>query len=162
MNMILKTLTATFSFAWLSLASAHDYTAAQLKVSHPWARATVAAQTVGGGFMSITNAGKTDDALLAVKWTDSQSVELHTHTMEGAVMQMRQVAKITLPAGKTVHLAPGGFHVMFLTLKTPLAVGEKRSAVLVFEKAGELKVEFKVEPLDYKPAAVGAGAAHVH
>jgi periplasmic copper chaperone A len=51
---------------------------------------------------------------------------------------------------------------MFMMLKSPLKVGEQRNAVLVFEKAGELKVQFKVEPLDYKPAGATAGGAHAH
>jgi periplasmic copper chaperone A len=157
-----KTIFAFVSLAFLSAAHAHDYTAAKLKVNHPWARATVAAQSVGGGFMSIANQGSSDDALIAVKWADSQTLELHTHSVTNGVMQMRQVDKIVLPAGKTVTLAPGGFHVMFMMLKSPLAVGEKRDAVLVFEKAGELKVQFKVEPLDYKPAGANAGGAHAH
>lgn len=153
---------ASLALCLSQLAAAHDYTAAKLKVNHPWARATVAEQSVGGGFMTISNQGTSDDALIAVKWADSQTVELHRHTMANGVAQMRQVEKIALPAGKSVQLAPGGLHVMFMALKSPLVVGEKRDAVLVFEKAGELKVQFKVEPLDYKPAGAMAAGAHAH
>lgn len=153
---------ASLALCLSQLAAAHDYTAAKLKVNHPWARPTVAAQSVGGGYMTITNQGTTDDALVAVKWADSPTVELHSHTMAGGVTQMRQVSNIALPAGKSVQLAPGGLHVMFMGLKSPLAVGEKRDAVLVFEKAGELKVQFKVEPFDYKPAGAKVSEAHAH
>lgn len=153
---------ASLALCLSQLTSAHDYTAAKLKVNHPWSRTTVAGQSVGGGYMTINNQGTTDDALIAVKWGDSPAVELHNHTMADGVMQMRQVFKIALPAGKSVQLVPGGLHIMFMGLKSPLAVGERRDAVLVFEKAGELKVQFKVEPFDYKPADPKMSETHAH
>ena len=51
-----------------------------------------------------------------------------------------------MPPGATVTLAPQGTHVMFMGLDAPLVEGERVPAVLVFEKAGEVAVEFAVEP----------------
>jgi copper(I)-binding protein len=152
----------TFALVTLALSTtafAHDYKAGEIKIGHPWARATAPTATVGGGYLVVDNAGKADDTLLAVKAGVSAKVELHTHMMENGVAKMREVAKIAAPAGTKVMLAPGGYHLMFIDLKAPLKAGDKFPATLVFEKAGEVKVEFKVEPMDYK---VVGGDEHKH
>ena len=59
---------------------------------------------------------------------------------------MRPVEAPRHPAGATVTLAPQGLHVMFMGLDAPLVAGASIPATLVFERAGEIAVEFKVEP----------------
>jgi copper(I)-binding protein len=47
--------------------------------------------------------------------------EVHEMKMDGDVMKMRAVeGGLELPAGKTVELKPGGYHVMLMDLKAPL------------------------------------------
>jgi periplasmic copper chaperone A len=128
-----------FLFAILTACAAAQ---AQVKVDQPWARPTVPGQQGGGGFLSITSA--TADRLLSGSTPLAERFELHTMSMKGDVMEMRQVDAIELPAGKTVELKPGGLHVMFIGLKQPLAAGSKVPVTLKFEKAGDVKVEFDV------------------
>jgi copper(I)-binding protein len=68
------------------------------------------------------------------------------------------VTAIELPAGQTVALQPGQFHMMLQGLKHPLAAGERVPMTLKFEKAGDVKVELAVQ------GAAGASApdAMVH
>jgi len=73
---------------------------------------------------------------------------------------MRALADgLELPAGATTELKPGGYHVMFLGLKQPLAEGESYPVTLVFEKAGKLEVEMKIEGMAAKHGA-GHGQDH--
>ena len=123
---------------------------AQIKIEGAWARPTVKGQQGGGGYMAVTSA--TGDRLLGGSTTLSQRFELHTMSMKGDVMEMRQVDAIELPAGQTVELKPGGLHVMFIGLKTPLKTGSKVPVTLKFEKAGDVKVEFDVMA---RPPATG-------
>jgi copper(I)-binding protein len=45
---------------------------------------------------------------------------------EGGVMKMRPVENgLTIEPGKTVKLAPGGYHLMMMDLKQPLKRGDK-------------------------------------
>ena len=130
------------------------YKAGAITVVAPHARSTAPGQPNGGGYLSITNRGG-DDRLLSVSAAVAGAVELHSMKMEGDVMRMRQVEAIALPAGKTVELAPGGLHIMFLGLKAPLKAGESFPLKLRFERAGELTVNVKVE-------APGAGPQTGH
>jgi periplasmic copper chaperone A len=129
-----------------------------IEVSDAWSRETPPTAAVGGGFMVLKNTGKTDDALIAIKADVSKTVELHTHIMEGGVARMRAVPKIPVAAGGSTELKPGSFHVMFIDLKAPLKPGTKIPATLVFEKAGEVKVDFVVEAFGARRAA----PAHKH
>lgn len=116
-----------------------------ITIDSPHARATVAGQSAGGGFMKLVNKGG-DDRLLAASADVSSAVELHSMNMDGNVMRMRQVDAIDLPAGKTIELKPGGLHMMFMGLKAPLKAGESFPLKLRFEKAGEVTVQVKVQP----------------
>jgi periplasmic copper chaperone A len=125
-------------------AQAHEFKAGAITIGHPYARATAAGQPTGGGFMKLVNAGG-KDKLLSISAEVSKAVELHEMKMEGDVMKMRQVEGIELPAGQTVELKPGGFHIMFIGLKAPLKAGESFLMKLKFEKAGEVTVRVSVD-----------------
>ena len=125
-------------------AQAHEFKLGAITIGHPYARATVPGQPAGGGFLKLENKGG-DDRLLSASAGVSSAVELHSMSMEGDVMRMRQVDAIELPAGKTVELKPGGLHVMFMGLKAPLKAGDSFPLKLKFEKAGEVTVDVKVE-----------------
>jgi copper(I)-binding protein len=150
-----KTLCALALAAVALAAAAHSYTAGTLKIAHPWSRATVPGQP-GGGFLKIENTGKTADRLLGGSTPVAERVELHTMAMDGNVMRMREVQSIDLPPGQTVALEPGRLHLMLMGLKAPLKADTKVPLTLKFEKAGEVKVELKVEAADF------GGPAHQH
>lgn len=143
--MMFRHLLTACAFAGLSFAAAAAPDAkGAIGVDHAYARATAPGQAAGGAFMTLVNRGG-DDKLLAVKSAVAGSTELHTMTMDGNVMKMRQVDAIALKAGETVELKPGGYHVMFIGLKSPLKAGDAIPVTLSFEKAGELTVDVKVE-----------------
>jgi hypothetical protein len=154
-TLLVAPLLAAFGVA----AWAHSYQAGDIKIGHPWARPTVAGQNAGGGFLKLTNAGKAD-RLISASADFAERVELHSMTMDGDVMRMRQVEGIDIPAGKTVELKPGGLHLMFMGLKQPLAKDSRVPLKLKFEKAGEVTVEIKVEAAS--SAGAEAAAEHKH
>jgi copper(I)-binding protein len=130
------------------LAIAHDYRLGTLEISHPWTRATPGTAQAGGGFVTITNKGAAPDRLVAARSGVSDRVEIHEMKMDGNVMRMRELENgLEIPAGATVMLKPGGFHIMFMGLKAPFAKDTKVPLTLVFEKAGSLDVELAVEAL---------------
>ena len=148
MNRFLKQslAAALITAAGISAALAHGFTVGELKIGHPWAKPTVAGATVGGGYLKVTNEGKTDDRLVSVTTDRAPMAQLHEMKIENDVMKMREVeGGIAIPAGQTVELKPGGLHVMFMNLPQPFVEGEKIKAKLTFEKAGSVDVEFVVQ-----------------
>jgi len=127
-------------------ASAHEFTAGDLTIGHPYAFATAPGALAGGGFMTITNAGDSPDRLTGIR-AGFPKVGLHQTVEKDGVASMEPVEAIEIPAGATVDLRPGGYHVMFMGLEgAPLVAGTMVPATLVFEKAGEVPIEFAVEP----------------
>lgn len=129
----------------LSTAHAHDYTLGQLRIVHPWARATIPGATSGAAYLIIENKGKQADALIGASTPVATETELHNHVMEKDIVKMMGVARIAIPASGKAELKLGGYHVMLFGLKKELKSGETFPLELTFEKAGKIKVEVKVE-----------------
>ena len=128
--------------------------AAQTTVKDAWVRGTVAQQKASGAFMQITSAQ--GGRLVSVQSPAAGVAEVHEMAMDGNVMKMRAVdGGLELPAGKTVELKPGGFHVMLMDLKQPLKDGDRLPLTLVVEgrdgKRETLEVKATVRSL--APAA---------
>ena len=115
-------------------------------VDHAHARATVPGQTTGAAYVDIENRGKTGDRLLKISSPAAQSAEVHSMTMDGSIMRMREVGQIELkPAAKITMAASEGFHIMLIGLKAPLKPGQKIPLALSFEKAGRIEVDALVD-----------------
>ena len=128
---------------------------AQVTVKDAWVRATVPQQQATGAFMQLQAASAT--RLVAASSPLTPDVEIHEMTMDGDVMRMRQAKAIDLPAGKTVALKPGGYHIMFLNLKEQVREGGAVPLTLVFEdKAG------KRESLEVTAPVRGLASSHGH
>ena len=73
--------------------------------------------------------------------------EVSEDTMAGDMsgeMTMRPVSSVALPAGETVMLMPGGYHIMLLDLAAPLEVGQTFDVTLTFANAGTQVVTVEV------------------
>ena len=151
-------LTATLTALVIaSSALAHDYKLGPLVIDHPWSRATPKGAAVAGGYMKITNTGTTADRLVGGSAEVAKRFELHEMSMEGGVMKMRELSNgLEIPAGASVELKPGSYHVMLQNLSRQLTKGERVKASLTFEKAGKVDIEFDVE------AVGGAPKEHKH
>ena len=93
------------------------------------------------GYMLIKNTGPTDDRLVNVQADFAQEFMLHQSAVDSnGVATMNMVMAIDVPAGQTVELKPGGFHVVFEGLKPGLKVGDTVTLLLQFERAGTISV----------------------
>lgn len=126
---------------------AHDDHHGAIHVDDAWTRATPPAARAAGGFATIRNTGDADDRLTGAR-SPIGTVEIHTMEMKDGVMRMRHMPDgLAVPAGGTVVLKPGGYHLMFLDLAAPVVQGPPVPVTLVFEKAGDVSVEMSVAPI---------------
>ncbi|MFG1372931.1 copper chaperone PCu(A)C [Xanthobacter oligotrophicus] len=125
---------------------AHEFKAGSIEVDHPWSRATPGGASVAAGYLTLKNTGTAPDRLVSVTAPFAGRVELHEMAVKDGVMTMRPLPDgVAIPAGGSVALKPGSYHIMFLNLKEPLKEGAKVDATLTFEKAGAVAVQFQVE-----------------
>lgn len=131
-----------------------------VQVADAWVRATVPGQKGSGAFMKVT--ARTATRLVGVSSPVAGVAEVHEMKLEGDVMKMRHVAGLDLPAGKTVELKSGGYHVMLMDLKQVLAKDTTVPLTLIFkdEKGIESRMDLKVPVTVSAPGAqAGSGKA---
>ena len=127
-------------------ARAEEVKAGDLVITQAWARATPKGAKIGGGYLTIENKGTAPDRLIGGSADIAGSVQVHEMSMDGGVMKMHPLDKgLAIEPGKTVKLAPGGYHLMMMDLKSPLKKGDKLPITLEFEKAGKVQVSLDVE-----------------
>jgi copper(I)-binding protein len=148
MTSMLRTLVyATLVSTMLAApARAEEVKAGDLVITQAWSRATPGGAKIGGGYLTIENKGAAPDRLIGVAGEVAGKIEVHEMAMKDGVMTMRPLDKgLTIEPGKTVKLAPGGYHLMMFDLKSPLKQGDKVPVTLEFETAGKVTVSLDVQ-----------------
>lgn len=161
---------AAITLAVLGVATvqAHEYTVKDVKVEHPYARATVQAQATGAAYLTLENKGSGLDRLVSVSVPAevAAAAQIHTMSRQGDLMKMREVDGLDLPPATKLEMRPGnGYHIMLIGLKKPLTVGDKVPLTLTFANAGSTEVALLVEAVKPVPASSpepAANGAHAH
>lgn len=97
-------------------------------------------------FLMIENSGADADRLIGGSTDVAEVVEIHEIVDNNGVMEMRPLTDgLEIPAGETVTLQPGGYHVMLIGLKQDLTAGSTYELTLTFEKAGDVKLQVPVQ-----------------
>ena len=152
-------LACVIALTGVSVARADDVKAGDLVISQAWSRATPGGAKIGAGYFTIENKGATADKLVSVSGDIAGKIDVHEMAMNNGVMTMRPLEQgLTIDPGKTVTLAPGGYHLMMMDLKKPLKQGDKLPLTLEFEKAGKVAVTLEVQAVGAKgPGGEGGG-----
>lgn len=89
-----------------------------------WARLPPIDMPVLGGFGVLHNACDSDAVVSSASSPDFESVEVHETRLDDGMMRMREVESLSVPAGESVELAPGGLHLMLMRPTRALSAGE--------------------------------------
>jgi copper(I)-binding protein len=135
---------------------------AQVTVTAPWVRATVAQSKASAAFMQLQSAR--DARLIEARSSVAGVVQFHQMEMAGQMMRMHAVAGIDLPAGKPVILGAGGYHIMLMDLKRQLKEGDSVPLTLIVEaknkKREAIELTVPVKALTYEGPHMGPGMRH--
>lgn len=130
-------------------------------VSAVWARTSPMMTSTGAVYMTIQSVDGDELLSASVDASIAGSAQIHetvvsdmsggsmpaeSAPMDGTSgqMTMREVSSVVVPAGETVQLMPGGYHIMLLDLVGPLEVGQTFEVTLTFAEAGEIVVTAEV------------------
>lgn len=156
------------AFKWAAMAAMTTLMSsaawAQVTVKDAWVRATVAQQKATGAFMQLQSVQ--DARLVSAQSPVAGVVEVHEMAMDGGVMKMRAVPSLALPAGKSVDLKPGGYHVMLMDLKGQVKEGDTVPVTLVVEgkdgKRQNIDVQATARGMSPQPAMSHGQGVHKH
>jgi hypothetical protein len=127
-----------------------------INVEQPWARATPAGAATGAVYMTLANKGDAADRLTAASSDAAGKVQIHEMAVVNGIMKMHQLDDgLAIPAGGSVTLKPGGYHVMLIGLKKPLVAGQTLPLTLTFAKAGTISLTVPIQPIGAMQGAHG-------
>ncbi len=116
----------------ISLAACSSSTASPsagtMVVTDAWARPSMGMEMAGAAYMQITNETGQADALIGVATSAAANPEIHETSEDASgMMGMHPVERLNIPAGGTVALEPGGFHIMLINLTGELTPDRRRA-----------------------------------
>lgn len=129
-----------------------------LTVSGAWVREGPPTTAVLAAYMRIDNPGTQDRTLIGASSAQFETVEIHRTEIVDGVARMIQQDRLTVPAGGSVSLEPGGLHLMLIQSRQPLAQGDVVDIRLRLEDGTEMPVGAEVR----KAEAAGMDHSHDH
>ncbi len=144
--------------ALLAATAALSAFGGEITTTEAYAFTTPASGKAGAAYVSLSG-GTESDRLIGATGDIAQRVEIHEHRMVEDVMRMRQVeGGIDLPAGGSIEMGPGGYHIMLMGLNQQLDAGQDFPLTLSFASGAEMVVTVTVKDRD--AAAEGGHAGH--
>lgn len=129
-----------------------------LTVSGAWVREGPPTTAVLAAYMRIDNPGTQDRTLIGASSAQFETVEIHRTEIVDGVARMIQQDRLTVPAGGSVSLEPGGLHLMLIQSRQPLTQGDVVDIRLRLEDGTEMPVGAEVR----KAEAAGMDHSHDH
>jgi periplasmic copper chaperone A len=131
------------SCAWLQAAHAGP---PDITVTDAWVRA-VPGSDVAAAYFTASNTGTRPAAIISIRSPVAASAMIHETTLVGMQSTMRPHEQLSLAPNQTVHLTPGGLHVMLMGLTHALNPGDQVSLVLLLEGGATITIAARVRAL---------------
>jgi copper(I)-binding protein len=116
----------------------------ELSVRDAWTR-PVAQGMTGGVYLTIENGTNRDDRLIDVTSDVSETVEIHQTQIDNNIARMQFFTGLDIPAGGSLTIAPGQYHLMLANVHRELSVGDSITTVLHFASGTQLPVQVPVQ-----------------
>ena len=114
--------------------------ATTVEISNATVRQPLPGRTVSAGYFSIHNTSAQAVNLVAATSPWFEKVELHQHSYVDGMMRMEHVERIVVAPNQTLHLQPGGLHLMLFTPKQALQLDQQVPIELVLENGQKISV----------------------
>ena len=117
-------LIATLLYGWLFMCIAGSTLAAPtMDITDGWVREAPPTSRVLAAYMQIINLTDSELTVTGITSPDFEAAELHRTVVENGMARMLPVPELTIPAGGSITLAPGGLHLMLMMPAGPLPAG---------------------------------------
>ena len=110
-------------FAGALLIAPFSLADSMLQVSEAIIREAPPGTIISAGYARLSNAGGGDITIKAVSSDSFESISIHLTRIDGGVAKMIPQGELSVPAGKTVELKPGSYHLMLFKSSHPVAEG---------------------------------------
>jgi copper(I)-binding protein len=126
-------------------AQSQEIKAGDLVISQPWSRAAPKGAETASAYLTIENKGAAADRLVGATTDIAEKIQVEQVNSTGGALAVNPVeAGLAIAPGDKVVLAPGGYRLGLVNLKSAMKKGTKVPMTLQFEKAGQVAVTFDV------------------
>ncbi|WP_062465338.1 copper chaperone PCu(A)C [Demequina soli] len=125
----------------------------ELTVTDPWVKTAAPEDMMSAAFGTLTNT--TDHDVTVVAATSDVSPEIQLHEVVGGQMQEKD-GGLTIPAGASLTLEPGGFHLMLMGIPAAIVAGDE--ATFTLELSDGETVTFTATAKDFDGANESYGS----
>ncbi len=131
---------AIITLFFTSLTVAAD----DLLVTDAWIRNLPPAIPMRAGYMILSNNGNVELTIVSVESETFSRIEIHESVDKDGMMSMRPVDVVSIKAGETLPLKPGGLHLMLMNPLQHLSPGDEVTVTLIFDNGNKRAVPMKV------------------
>ena len=115
-------------------------------IDNVWIKDTPLNHKLTSGYLTIENLSDKDETLLSVSSSFATKGQIHQMKMDGDVIKMRPIIDgLFIPAGETIYLTPGSFHLMFIGLNMQIIPKQTHRITLKFKNLGSVVVSATVK-----------------
>jgi copper(I)-binding protein len=114
-----------------------------LSFEEAWVRAMPPGSMMTAGFGRLVNNGDQELEIIAYTSPQFNDVSLHQTIVVDGLSRMKAVPVLKIPAGSDFELAPGGFHLMFMSPAN--ALEDVLSIRIELADGGQFSFELPVE-----------------
>jgi len=118
---------------------------AELAVSDAWIKNLPPAVPVRAGYLRIHNPSAIPVSIVAIRSEAFARVEIHQTVARDGMMSMEAIPELTIGAGESIRLAPGGLHLMMMQPLTATRVGDRLEIILSLDDGNELRLPMTVK-----------------
>jgi copper(I)-binding protein len=123
-----------------AFAASFQTLAVEVQIVNSTVRQPLPGRTVSAGYFTINNTSEQPISLVAASSPWFEKVELHQHSYVDGMMRMQRIDTIVVAPNQTVHLQPGGLHLMLFQPKQSLQLEQQVPIEVTFDNGQKIAV----------------------
>ncbi|MCP4488057.1 MAG: copper chaperone PCu(A)C [Gammaproteobacteria bacterium] len=118
--------------------------AAPLNITGAWIKNLPPVVPVRAGYMTIANTSNQSVSIVGIESEVFTSIDIHETVENNGMMSMQPLLRLTIAAGTSHKLKPGGIHLMMMQPSQILKPGDMVDIILVFDNGNTQTLEMTV------------------
>ena len=119
---------------------------AELQFTETWIKNLPPPVPVRAGYMTIHNPQTAALTIVSLRSDAFANIEIHRTIEQDGMMHMEQIPQLTVEPGSTVHLSPGGLHLMLMRPVEPTKPGDLVEITILLDDGSEQALTLTVKP----------------
>lgn len=131
--------TIIFTLIVLLSSSCNQSSSNTIDTTDAWIREAPPNASMLAGYVTIKNNSDQERILTSAKSNQFKMVEIHKTIVEDGVAKMRRQDDLPIPAGGSLVLEPGSYHLMLMMPKSALKANDQVTVTLGLRAGNDIK-----------------------